>query len=201
MEERADITELLRELSQGRPQALDRLVPIAYERLRAIAHAQLRRERPDHTLNTTALVNEAYLKLVNVRLVDWRDRAHFFAVAARLMRRILIDHARAQNRDKRRGHAVHVTLTDQLDIPILTATDELLALDEALGRLEAQSERQCRVVECHCFAGMSLDETAAALGISAATVKRDWAFARAWLNRELAYSDSDAPAGDLRPTP
>ena len=201
MAERADITGLLRELSQGRPEALDRLVPIAYEKLRVIAHAQLRRERPDHTLNTTALVNEAYLKLVNVRLVDWRDRAHFFAMAARLMRRILIDYARAQNRDKRRGHAVHVALTDTLDVPVLAASDDLLALEEALGRLEAHSERHGRVVECHCFAGLSLDETATALGISVATVKRDWAFARAWLNRELAPSGSEAPAGDLRPTP
>jgi RNA polymerase sigma-70 factor (ECF subfamily) len=201
MEERADITGLLRELSQGRPEVLDRLMPIVYDNLRRIAHAQLRGERPDHTLNTTALVNEAYLKLVNVRQVEWRDRAHFFAMSARLMRRILIDYARAKNRDKRRGQAVHIPLTEALDVPVLAVSDDLLALEEALARLEAQSERQCRVVECRCFAGLSLDETAAALGISVATVKRDWTFSRAWLNRQLALSDSGPAAGDAQPAP
>lgn len=200
MEERADITGLLRELSQGRAGVLDRLMPIVYDKLRRIAHAQLRGERPDHTLNTTALVNEAYLKLVNVRQVEWRDRAHFFAVAARLMRRILIDYARARQREKRGGDAVHVPLAEAQDIPLGRAADDLLALEEALARLEAQSERQCRVVECRCFAGMTLEETAAALGISVATVKRDWTFSRAWLNRELASADG-SPAADPQPSP
>lgn len=200
MEERADITGLLRELSQGRPGVLDRLIPIVYDKLRRIAHGQLRGERPDHTLNTTALVNEAYLKLVNVRQVEWRDRAHFFAVAARLMRRILIDYARARQREKRGGDAVRVPLSEAQDVPLGAAADDLLALDEALARLEGQSERQCRVVECRSFAGMTLEETAAALGISVATVKRDWTFSRAWLNRELAPSDS-GPAADVQPRP
>jgi len=200
MEERADITGLLRELSQGRAGVLDRLMPIVYDKLRRIAHAQLRGERPEHTLNTTALVNEAYLKLVNVRQVEWRDRAHFFAVAARLMRRILIDYARARQREKRGGDAVHVPLAEAQDIPLGRAADDLLALDEALARLETQSERQCRVVECRCFAGMTVEETAAALGISVATVKRDWTFSRAWLNRELASSDGSAVA-DAQPSP
>lgn len=200
MEEGADITGLLRELSQGRAEVLDRLMPIVYDKLRRIAHAQLRGERPDHTLNTTALVNEAYLKLVNVHKVEWRDRAHFFAVAARLMRRILIDYARARQREKRGGDTAHLPLAEAQDIPLGRAADDLLALEEALARLEAQSERQCRVVECRCFAGMTVEETAAALGISVATVKRDWAFSRAWLNRELALSDG-GPGADVQPRP
>jgi len=200
MEERDDITGLLRELSQGRAEVLDRLMPIVYDKLRRIAHAQLRGERPEHTLNTTALVNEAYLKLVNVRQVQWRDRAHFFAMAARLMRRILIDYARARQREKRGGDAVHVPLAEAQDVPLGRAADDLLALDEALARLETQSERQCRVVECRCFAGMTVEETAAALGISVATVKRDWTFSRAWLNRALASSDG-SPAADAQPSP
>jgi len=200
MEERADITGLLRELSQGRAGVLDRLMPIVYDKLRRIAHAQLRGERPEHTLNTTALVNEAYLKLVNVRQVEWRDRAHFFAVAARLMRRILIDYARARQREKRGGDAVRVPLAEAQHVPLGGAADDLLALEEALARLEAQSERQCRVVECRCFAGMTLEETAAALGISVATVKRDWTFSRAWLNRQLS-SSAGSPAADAQPSP
>ena len=201
MDERADITGLLRELSQGRAGVLDCLMPIVYDKLRHIAHAQLRGERPEHTLNTTALVNEAYLKLVNVNKVEWRDRAHFFAMAARLMRRILIDYARARQREKRGGEAVQVPLSEAEDVPLGAAADDLLALDEALARLEVQSERQCRVVECRCFAGMTLEETAAALGISVATVKRDWTFSRAWLNRELASSDGGQPAGGVQSTP
>jgi RNA polymerase sigma factor (TIGR02999 family) len=201
MDERAGITGLLQELSRGRPDVLERLMPIVYGELRRIAHAQLRGERPGHTLNTTALVHEAYLKLTNLRQVEWRDRAHFFAMAARLMRRILIDYARARKRDKRGGDAVHVPLADAVDIPGRVAADDLLALDEALARLEAHSERQCRVVECRCFAGLTLEETAAALGISVATVKRDWTFSRAWLNRELAPSDGRPAAADAQPTP
>src|SRR5437867_11485171 len=201
MEERDDITGLLRELSRGRAEVLDHIMPIVYDKLRRIAHAQLRGERPEHTLNTTALVNEAYLKLVNVRQVEWRDRAHFFAVAARLMRRILMDYARARQREKRGGDAVRVPLAEAQHVPLGGAADDLLALEEALARLEAQSERQCRVVECRCFAGMTLEETAAALGISVATVKRDWTFSRAWLNRQLALSDSGPAAGDAQPAP
>src|SRR3989442_13265222 len=118
MEERDDITGLLRELSRGRAEVLDRLMPIVYDKLRRIAHGQLRGERPGHTLSTTALVHEAYLKLVNVRQVEWRDRAHFFAMAARLMRRILIDYARAKKRDKRGHDAVHVPLAEAWDVPV-----------------------------------------------------------------------------------
>jgi RNA polymerase sigma factor (TIGR02999 family) len=179
-----DITQLLQQLSQGRSDALDRLLPVVYDELRRIAHGQLRGERAGHTLNTTALVHEAYLKLAGLHEMDWQNRAHFFAVAARLMRRILIDYARARQRDKRGGGQAPIPLAEGMDI-VVAEGDALVALDEALGRLEALSERQCRVVECRCFAGMSVEETAAALSSSPATVKRDWALARAWLNREL----------------
>lgn len=182
-----EITQLLREFSRGRRDALDDVVPVVYDELRRIAHRQLRRERPGHTLNTTALVHEAYLRLVDIREMEWRDRAHFFAMAARLMRRILIDYARARVRDKRGGDIVRVPLAQAPLIAALPSqhADDLLALEEALRRLEARSERQCRVVECRCFVGLTVEETAVALGTSPATVKRDWAFSRAWLNREL----------------
>src|SRR5213592_45731 len=195
-----NVSQLLRELSQGEPGALDRLIPVVYDELRRIAHGQLQGERSGHTLSTTALVHETYLRLVQIDRVEWRDRSHFFAVAARVMRRVLIDYARARQREKRGGDAVHVPLAEAQDIPLGRAADDLLALDEALARLETQSERQCRVVECRCFAGMTVEETAAALGISVATVKRDWTFSRAWLNRELASSDGSAVA-DAQPSP
>ncbi len=177
------VSDLLRELSRGQPGALDRLIPIVYDELRRIAHGQLRGEHPGHTLNTTALVHETYLRLVKIDRVEWQDRVHFFAVAAQLMRRVLIDSARTRNRDKRGGAAPHVPLSEW-DGPV-QQPDDFLVLEEALARLEALNARQCRVVECRCFAEMSVEETAAALGTSPATVKRDWAFARAWLNREL----------------
>jgi RNA polymerase sigma factor (TIGR02999 family) len=180
----AHVSDLLRELSRGQPDALDRLIPIVYDELRRIAHGQLRGEHSGHTLNTTALVHETYLRLVQIDRVEWQDRAHFFAVAARLMRRVLIDYARTRNRDKRGGAAVRVSLSESLD-GLAQPPDDFLVLEEALARLEALNARQCRVVECRCFAEMSVEETAAALGTSPATVKRDWAFARAWLNREL----------------
>jgi RNA polymerase sigma factor (TIGR02999 family) len=183
-DEALDVSELLHQLSQGQPGALDRLIPVVYDELRRIAHGQLRGERTGHTLTTTALVHETYLRLVKIEQVEWKDRAHFYAVAARVMRRVLIDYARAKSREKRGGAPVQVALSETLD-GVVQQPDDLLALEEALGRLEAQNERQGRVVECRCFAGMSVEETAAALGTSVATVKRDWAFARAWLNREL----------------
>jgi RNA polymerase sigma factor (TIGR02999 family) len=186
----SETTRLLHELSEGHRDALDRLLPRVYDELRRVARAQLRGERTGHTLNTTALVHETYLRLVKIDQVQWKDRAHFFAVAARLMRRILIDYARARSRDKRGGDAIQVPLVEGLELPAARA-DDLLALDEALTRLEQLSVRQSRVVECRCFAGMSVEETATALGASPATVKRDWALSRAWLNRELR----EPPAG------
>jgi RNA polymerase sigma factor (TIGR02999 family) len=184
MGESSEITQLLLQLSGGRGEALDQLIPIVYQELRSVAHGQLGGEKPGHTLNTTALVHEAYLKLVNIRQVQWRDRAHFFAMASRLMRRILIDYARARKREKRGGDVVPVPLEEAFGVSGDRA-DDLVALDDALTRLEAMSPRQCRVVEYRCFAGLSVEETAVVLESSPATVKRDWAFARAWLNREL----------------
>jgi RNA polymerase sigma factor (TIGR02999 family) len=185
----ADITQLLRDLSQGRNEALDRLMPIVYEELRRISHRHLQNEQPGHTLSTTALVHETYVRLVNVEEVEWRDRAHFFAMAGRLMRRILIDHARTRKRQKRGGDLVRVPLGHALEVSVERA-DSLLALDEALDRLEARNERQSQVVHCRFFAGLSVRETAEVLGTSAATVKRDWTFSRAWLSRELATAQN-----------
>jgi RNA polymerase sigma factor (TIGR02999 family) len=179
------VTALLAEASAGRREALDRLIPIVYEELRQVAHRRLREERADHTLNTTALVHEAYLKLIDIKRVEWRDRVHFFGVAASAMRRILIDHARTRNRAKRGG-------PQQTQVPLDAALavsedqdEDLIALDDALARLESENARHGRVVECRFFAGLTLEETAEVLGTSLATVKRDWAFCRAWLNREL----------------
>lgn len=183
MPEPVDVTGLLRELAEGQPDALDRLVPLVYEEMRRIAHGQLRRERVGHTLETTALVHETYLKLVGVRHVDWQDRAHFFSMAGRVMRRVLVDYARARNRVKR-GGGVETVVLSEVEAPMISP-DKFLELDEALTRLETLSPRQCRVVECRCFAGLTVEETARTLDASTATVKRDWAFARAWLNREL----------------
>lgn len=185
MPDRQDVTGLLRAASHGRREALDELMPMVYDHLREVAHRHLGRERTGHTLRTTALVHEAYLKLVNIESLDWRDRAHFFAMASRSMRRILIDYARTRNRDKRGGKAVHVPLEGAFLIAD-EHSEELLALDEALTRLEAVNERQCRVVEYRFFAGMTLEETAEALGISVATAKRDWTVTRAWLSLQLA---------------
>lgn len=190
MGESSEITQLLLQLSGGRGEALDQLIPMVYQELRSVAHGQLGGERPGHTLNTTALVHEAYLKLVNIRQVQWRDRAHFFAMASRLMRRILIDYARARKREKRGGDLVPVPLEEAFGVSGDRA-DDLVALDDALTRLEAISPRQCRVVEYRCFAGLSVEETAVVLESSPATVKRDWAFARAWLNRELDPSGGE----------
>lgn len=164
---------------------MDRLVPLVYDELRRIARAHLGRERPEHTLSSTALVHEAYVRLIDIERVEWQDRAHFFAVAARQMRRVLIDHARRRGRAKRGGDAVVIDLAEAGEI---AGPDpgQLLVLEDALQKLEAVNERQCRVVECRTFVGLSVEETALALGTSKATVKRDWAFARAWLNVQLS---------------
>lgn len=183
--ETGEITQMLAGLSAGNRQSLDDLMPVVYDRLRAMAHLQLRRERSDHTLSTTALVNEAYLKLVDIDRVQWQDRAHFFAVCARAMRRILVSYAVKRNAEKRGGGSPHVEFHDVMALA-QTRSDDLLALDEALDRLEALNERRCRVVEYRFFGGMSIEETAHTLSASPATVKREWAMARAWLNRELS---------------
>ena len=178
------ISQLLADWANRDPAARDRLVPIVYEELRRLAHHFMRGEREGHTLQTTALVNEAYLRLAGIDGLQWRDRAHFFAMAATLMRRVLVDHARQRGRDKR-GAGVLVTSLDEHAIAPQPAVD-VLALDDALERLAAVDPQQGRVVELRFFAGLSVQETAEALGVSAATVKRDWATAKLWLYNELA---------------
>lgn len=163
---------------------VDRLVPVVYDELRRIAHRQLRGERSDHTLDTTGLVHEAYLKLNRLDRMEWRDRSHFLAVAAGAMRRVLVDYALARKTEKRGGGRQRVPL-EQVLILADDRAEELLALDEALQRLAGESERAARIVEWRFFAGMSVEETAEVLEISPATVKREWVLARAWLNREL----------------
>ncbi len=181
-----DVTELLREWSRGDEEALDRLLPLVYENLEAIAHRQLARERKDHTLNTQALVHESYLGLVNAK-VGWRDRGHFLAVASRAMRQVLIDHARRRKAGKRGSGLVPITLNETTDRPANVTDDELLlAIDEALQGLERHDPRLARVVECRFFAGLTARETGEALGVSLRTVERDWTRARAYLKRELA---------------
>lgn len=178
-------TELLLSLSGGNRAALDELVPLVYDELRAIARRRLRHERPGHTLDSVGLVNEAYLKLFQLDRIQWNSRAHFLAVAAQAMRHILVNHALRRKRIKRGGGAPHVPLDEAADLPGAEA-DRILALDEALGRLAALNPRHARIVECRFFAGMTIEETAAALGISPATAKRDWSLLRLWLGRELA---------------
>jgi RNA polymerase sigma factor (TIGR02999 family) len=169
---------------QGDVRAFDRLVPLVHSELRRLARRHMGRERPGHTLQATALVNEAYLRLVAVNRVRWQNRAHFFAMAARMMRRILVDSARARGNDKRGGGARKVSLNDALVVADEPAQD-LVALDEALTALEEIHPRKSQVVELRFFGGLSLEETAEALHISTDTVKRDWRFAKLWLLREL----------------
>jgi RNA polymerase sigma factor (TIGR02999 family) len=177
------ISQLLTDWANRDPAAREQLVPIVYEELRRLAHHYMRGERPDHTLQTTALVNEAYVRLAGIDGLQWRDRAHFFAMAATLMRRVLVDYARQRARDKR-GAGVSVTSLDENALAPQPAVD-VVALDEALEQLAAVDPRQSRIVELRFFAGLSVEETAEALGISEATVKRDWATARLWLYNEL----------------
>ena len=179
------ITRLLHDLKQGRRAAFDELLPQVYDELRRVAHFQLRNERADHTINTTALVHEAYLKLVDRRQMDWQSRAHFYAVAAMAMRQILVSYARRRKADKRGGGAVHVAFDEALGAFSDERAEELLALDEALVRLEAINPRHVRIVECRFFGGLTVVETAEALGVSPITVKRGWGMARAWLKDAL----------------
>ena len=160
-------------------------MPLVYDELRRLARRYLRRERPNHTLQPTALVNEAYLRLVNHEAVHWQNRAHFFAIAAQVMRHILVDHARTKHREKRGGEAVKVSLDAAAFMTVNERDVDLIALDEALNRLAKIDEQQVRLVELRYFSGLSLEETAEALKISRATAARDWNVARAWLHREL----------------
>jgi RNA polymerase sigma-70 factor, ECF subfamily len=165
---------------------MDDFLPLVYEELRRIAARELRRERPGHTLCTTALVHEAWLELAKLHRIQWQNRGHYLALAAQAMRRVLIDHAVARRAQKRGGGQPVEPLDDDAMAMVQARAAELLDLDAALDRLAALDERQGRVVECRFYGGMSVEETAEALGVSPATVKREWVIARAWLNRELA---------------
>ena len=184
----ADVTGLLLAWRKGDKQAADQLVPAIYDELHRQAERAMRRENPEHTLQATALVNEAYLRLVDQSRVEWKNRAHFYGVAAQVMRRILVDHARGKLADKRGAGAARVTLEDA---SAATPEDsggvvELLALHDALEKLAALDPAQAKVVELRYFSDLSIEETAEAMGTSPATVKREWAVARAWLQRELS---------------
>src|SRR5689334_194186 len=196
------VTQLLSQWRSGNQKALGELTGIVYQELRALAQRHLRRERPNHTIQRTALVHEAFVRLVNQQSVDWQSRAHFFALASNLMRRILVDHARARLASKRGGGAVAVSL-DDLMAPLDAETtgspqipepqhfdgetdDDVAAIDEALTKLSGLDDRQARIVEMRYFGGLTIEETAQALEISDATVKREWTLARAWLKRELS---------------
>ncbi len=179
------MTEMLQEWSDsGNREALDKLMPIVYEELHRQAARYLKHERQDHTLQTTALVHEAYVRLIDQAGVRWQNRAHFYAIAAEMMRRILVDHARRRRAAKRGGDAVKVTLNEAVQADSEQNLD-LIAVDEALNKLAGLDQQQARVVELRFFGGLNVDETAEVLGISERTVKRDWRVAKAWIRREL----------------
>jgi RNA polymerase sigma-70 factor (ECF subfamily) len=178
-----DISKLLRAWSDGDRKALDILTPIVYDELRRLARRYMKREREGHSLQTTALVNEAYMRLVDYKRMQWNDRAHFFAVSAQLMRRILVEHARRHNL-KRGGAVQHIPLDDAADAGV-RADSDLIALDDAMNSLARLDPRKVQVVEMRFFAGLSVEETAEVLQVSTVTVKRDWRAARIWLHREL----------------
>ena len=186
-----DVTELLVAWSHGNQVAHGQLIEIVYSELKQLAKAYLRRERPNHSVAATALVHEAYLKLVDQRRVQWHNRSHFFGIAAQAMRRILVDHARASHAAKRGGGGLTVE-PNQQEAPLLPSDVDVLALDEALSRLEGVEPRWSQLVELRFFAGLTVGETASVLEVSPATVKRDWSLARAWLYRELQGLPGDA---------
>lgn len=193
----AEITQLLHEWQGGSRDAFDRLVPLVHQELRTIALRQLGREWRHDRLQITAIINETYLKLFDQREADWQNRGHFFAIAARLMRRLLIDHARRQTRHKRGGAAMVVELDPAIPVPAqpVDAVD-VLDLDRALTKLEALDPPQARIIELRFFGGLTIEETAAALAISPTTVKREWAVAKGWLFRELTGGNGSLRADD-----
>ena len=178
------VTQLLRAWSQGDQSVIDELYQLVYDELHRLAHRYMRRENPGHALQTTALVNEAYLRLADVRYLNWEDRAHFFAVSANVMRRILIDEARARRAERRGGENLFIAIDEALDSEKQEDLD-LIALDLALQGLAKVNERQSKVVELRYFGGLTVEETAAVLGVGPDTVMRDWRFAKAWLKREM----------------
>ena len=186
MNERSEITTLLQAHSAGNPDALDELIPLVYAEMHKMARGRLINERPDHTYSATALVHEAYLKLADFNRIDWRSRNHFFAIASQVMRNLLVDYAVKRKAEKRGGNNQKITL-GSVHLSTETNLDEIITIDEALKKLEQLDERQAKVVECRFFGGLTIEETANALGISEPTVSRDWKMARAWLNRELSH--------------
>lgn len=187
-QDHGQVTELLKALRTGDPVAAERLLPMVYAELHRLAASYMRRERPDHTLQPTALINEAYLRLVRED-VDWNSRAHFIGLAAHVMRRVLVDHARAHRAEQRGGGLKRVELTEQIAVAP-EKLEDLLELDEALGRLQKVSPRQARVVELRYFGGLSVEQIGAVLGIASRSVKRDWSLARIWLFQELRRNES-----------
>src|SRR5215813_2910054 len=185
-----DVTSLLKKLADGNDQAAGELIPIVYEELHRLAVSHLRRERRDHTLQPTALVHEAYIKLVAQRNADWQSRNHFFAVASKLMRRILVDYARRHLREKRGGGQAKVSL-DEAPIVSPDRPNRMLAIDESLSRLEKLDARQARIVELRYFGGLTIEEAAQVLGVSPTTVRREWTSAKAWLYGELNRHDGN----------
>ena len=193
----ADVTSLLQQLADGDQDAAAKLVPLVYEELRRIALRRLRHERPNHTLQATALVHEAYMKLVVQANAKWQNRAQFFAVASQAMRRILVDYARTQQRIRRGGRQQKVSLDDVLLVS-RERTDELLAVHECLSQLEKLDARQSRIVELSFFGGLSIKEIAEVLGMSTKTVTRDWLTARAWLQRQMLHAGQPSSSGAAR---
>lgn len=185
MDRTGELTPLLATATRGGRQEFDRVISVIYDELRRIAHRQLAGEQTGHTLTTTALVHEAYLELAKLENVEWKSRAHFFGVCGRIIRHVLVDYAVRRKAQKRGGGHVPIPLDEALHVSD-ERPEQWIALDEALSRLALVNERQSRVVECRFFAGLGIEETAEALGVSPATVKRDWTLARAWLNRELS---------------
>jgi len=179
-----EFSQLLAQLSNGDREALEEIFPLVTRDLRQIAHAHMRKEGVNHTLQTTALINEAYLKLIDQKNVQWQNRSHFFAIASKVMRRILLDYAKTRLRDKRGGGAIHVELEDAYNISAEKSA-ELVALDEALNRLAEVDPMKSQIVEMRHFGGMSVEETAEALGVAPITVMRHWNLAKAWLRREI----------------
>ncbi|MCB0418492.1 MAG: sigma-70 family RNA polymerase sigma factor [Bdellovibrionales bacterium] len=190
--EASEITQLLQSYNTGDPQALEQLLPLIYGELKQLAGAYMRRENSDHTLQPTALVHEAYFRLVDQKGVEWKNRSHFFGIAAQLMRRILIDHARKKIAHKRGGKDIRVPFDEAKHGE--NSFSDILLLDDALKRLKELEPRQAQVVELRCFAGLSIEETAELLQTSPATVKRDWTVARAWLHSELQGSTNETDA-------
>jgi len=186
-----DISQLLRAWSEGDQSALNGLTPVVYEELRRLAHYYMERERPGHILQTTALVNEAYMRLVDYKRMQWQDRAHFFAVAAQVMRRILVDHARSHN--VKRGTGVPHVSFDEVPVLASDRTADLVALDDAMNALARLDPRKAQIIEMRFFGGLSVEETAEVLKVSPATVRRDWSIAKFWLYRELGGGTGDGP--------